>query len=98
MTTIDKIAALEAELAFLRAQLARARRHKKPYEMMTAEEYRATLDKFGVSIVGSAEYLGVSRRQSQRYADGTTSVPNPVAKLLRLAIRTGLTANDLKAI
>ena len=46
----------------------------------------------------SAEHLGLSRRQSQRYANGTSPVADPVAKLLRLAIRTGLTANDLKAI
>ena len=96
MTTIilqDEVAALEAELDLLRAQLAKSRHHKKPYEEMTTEEYRAALDKLGLSIVGSAEYLGLSRRQSQRYA-----VADPVAKLLRLAIRIGLTANDLKAI
>ena len=101
MTTIilqDEVAALEAELDLLRAQLAKARHHKKPYEGMTTEEYRAALDKLGLSIVGSAEYLGLSRRQSQRYANGTSPVADPVAKLLRLAIRTGLTANDLKAI
>ena len=61
-------------------------------------EYRAALDKLGLSIVGAAEYLGLSRRQSQRYAKGATAVADPVAKLLRLAIRIGLTANDLKTI
>ena len=65
---------------------------------MTSEEYRAALDKLGLSIVGSAEYLGVSHRQSQRYANGVSPVADPVAKLLRLTIRIGLTANDLKAI
>ena len=94
----DEVAALEAELDLLRAQLAKSRHHKKPYEGMTPEEYRAALDKLGLSIVGSAEYLGLSRRQSQRYANGAAPVADPVAKLLRLAIRTGLTANDLKTI
>ena len=61
---------------------------------MTTEEYRAALDKLGLSIVGSAEHLGLSRRQSQRYANGTSPVADPVAKLLRLAIRTGLSADD----
>ena len=72
MTTTDEVAALEAERDLLRAQLARARHHKKPYEEMTTDEYRAALDKLGLSIVGSAEHLGLSRRQSQRYANGAT--------------------------
>ena len=98
MTTHDEVAALEAELDLLRAQLAKARHHKKPYQGMSTEEYRAALDKLGLSIVGSAECLGLSRRQSQRYASGATPIADPVAKLLRLAIRIGLTANDLKDI
>jgi|SRR6266403_3541258 hypothetical protein len=72
MTTItlrDKLAALEAERDLLRAQLAKARHHKKPYEEMTTEEYRATLNKLGLSIVASAEHLGLSPRQPQRYAN-----------------------------
>ena len=101
MTTIiehEEVAALEAELDLLRAKLAKARHHKKPYAEMTTEEYRTALDALGLSIVASAEPLGLSRRQSQRYANGATPVADPVAKLLRLAIRTGLTGNDLKAI
>ena len=95
----DAVAALEAELDCLRIQLAKARHHKKPYQGMTTEEYRAALGKLGLSIVGSAEHLRVSHRQSQRHANGASPVADSVAKLLRrLAIRTGLTANDLKAI
>ena len=94
----DEVAALVAERDLLRARLAKARHHKKPYAEMTAAEYRAALNKLGLSIVSSAEHLGVSYRQSQRYANGTSPVADPVAKLLRLAIRIGLSANDLKAI
>jgi len=94
----DEVAALKAERDLLRAKLAKARHHKKPYAEMTAAEYRAALNKFGLSIVSSAEHLGLSHRQSQRYANGISPVADPVAKLLRLAIRTGLRANDLKAI
>ena len=85
----DAVAALEAELDCLRIQLAKARHHKKPYAEMTAA---------GLSIVASAEHLGLSHRQSQRYANGTSPVADPVAKLLRLAIRIGLNSKDLKAI
>ena len=95
----DEVAALLAERDLLRARLAKARHHKKPYAEMTAAEYRAALNKLGLSIVSSAEHLGVSHRQSQRYANGTSAVADPVAKLLlRLAIRIDLSANDLKAI
>ena len=94
----DEIAALEAERDLLRTQLAKARHHKKPYEEMSTDEYRAALNKLGLSIVASAEHLGLSYRQSQRYASGTSPVADPVAKLLRLAIRIGLSASDLKAI
>ena len=93
----DEFAALVAERDYLRARLAKARHHKKPYAEMTAAEYRAALNKLGLSIVSSAEHLGVSHRQSQRYANGTSPVADPVAKLLRLAIRIGLSANDLKS-
>ena len=98
MTLRDDIAALQAERDLLRAQLAKRRYPKKPYEEMTPEEYRAALDTLGLSIASAADHLGLSRRQSQRYANGTSPVADPVAKLLRLAIRTGLSANDLKAI
>jgi hypothetical protein len=98
MTITNEVAALKAERDLLRAQLAKARHHKKPYEAMTTAEYRSALDRLGLSIVGSAEHLGLSRRQSQRYANGTSPIADPVAKLLRLAIRIGLSADDLKAI
>jgi hypothetical protein len=60
MTTImlhdEEIAALEAERDHLRARLAKARHHKKPYEAMAPAEYRAALNELGLSIVSSAEY------------------------------------------
>ena len=96
--TRSEIAALMAERDLLRAQLAKRRHHKKPYAKMTAEEYRDALSKLGLSIISSAEHLGVSARQSQRYANGTAAIADLVAKLLRLAIRIGLSAEDLKAI
>jgi SMC interacting uncharacterized protein involved in chromosome segregation len=43
MTLRDQVAALQAERDLLRAQLAKRRYRKKPYEEMTAEEYRRRL-------------------------------------------------------
>ena len=94
----DDVAALLAERDLLRARLAQMRHHKKPYAEMSDAEYGAALKKLGLSIVSSAEHLGLSYRQSQRYANGTSPVADPVAKLLRLALRIGLTAKDLEAI
>jgi DNA-binding transcriptional regulator YiaG len=48
------------------------------------------------SIRGSARMLGVSERQARRWAMGTSKVSPPVAILLRLMIRLGLTPEDLK--
>jgi hypothetical protein len=97
-TTGHEIAALQAEHDILLAQHAKVRHRKKPYEEMSTDEYRAALNKLGLSIVASAEHLGLSYRQSQRYAGGRSPVADPAAKLLGLAIRIGLSANDLKAI
>ena len=51
---------------------------------MTKEEYRKALEILGLSIVGAASHLGVSRRQAQRYASRRgTAVPERTAKLVR---------------
>ena len=49
---------------------------------MSPIEYRSTLSTLGLSIVGAAPVLGISRRQSQRFAAGDSPVPGPIAKLL----------------
>jgi hypothetical protein len=94
MTLRDEVAALQASRDVLRTQLAKRRYYKKPYEEMTAEEYRVAVGKLGHSIVALAEHLGLSRRHSQRCANGATPVADRVAKLLR----TDLSANELRAI
>jgi hypothetical protein len=62
---------------------------------MTKKEYRAALKKLGFSQVGIAPFLGLSRRQAQRYATGERPVPEAVAKLLRLMIRFNLQPEDV---
>jgi hypothetical protein len=47
----------------------------------------------GVSLAGR-RFLGVSLRQSHRYASGESAIPQPVVKLLRLALRYRLTADQ----
>lgn len=57
---------------------------------MTPEEYRAIIARLGLSQVAAGRFLGVDDRTSRRYAGGETLIPNPVAKLLRLAEAIGL--------
>jgi hypothetical protein len=57
---------------------------------MTKNQYRSTLSKLGLTIVGAAPHLGISRRQSQRIAAGNCPVPEPVSKLLAFMIEHGI--------
>jgi hypothetical protein len=62
---------------------------------MTATQYRTALTKLGLSIVGAAPILGISRRQSQRIAAGDSPVPAPLAKLLTLIIKHKIKVDEV---
>lgn len=62
---------------------------------MDKEQYCKAIDKLGFSQVGIAPHIGVSRRQAQRFATGEAPVPESVAKLLRMAIKT---KTDLRTV
>jgi DNA-binding transcriptional regulator YiaG len=51
---------------------------------MTAADYRAALDRLGLSQVAAAKVLGVNPRTSRRWALGESGIPVSVGKLLRL--------------
>lgn len=61
---------------------------------MTPAEYRAALEKLGLSIYGAGRALGVTVRTSQRYAalDGD-GPPETIAILLRLMLEKRSAAN-----
>lgn len=63
---------------------------------MTPNQFRAAIDKLGLSQERAGLWLGLSARQGQRYATGDAEIPEPVAKLLRLVIRLGLKPDDVK--
>jgi hypothetical protein len=65
---------------------------------MTSDQYRAKLEKLGLSIVGCAPYIGISRRQSQRIAAGESPVPMPVAKLLSIVVKHEISLEELEKI
>lgn len=57
---------------------------------MTTKQYKDALAKLGLSHVGAAPVLGISRRQAQRLATGESPIPEPVAKLLRYMLKHGI--------
>jgi hypothetical protein len=61
---------------------------------MTPAEYRTHIASLGLSQEGAGVWLGLSKRQGQRYATGDSEIPEPVAKLLRLMARLGLQPHD----
>lgn len=63
---------------------------------MTGRQWRNALKTLGLSIVGAAPVFGIKRRQSQRYAAGESDIPDPLAKLVRLALAHGLSADDIR--
>lgn len=63
--------------------------------MMTANQYRAAIEKLGLTQNGAAAFLGVSERTGRRFALGEVAVPSSVAMLLRLMIRLKLTTKDV---
>lgn len=63
---------------------------------MTANQYRASLKRLGLSQVGAAPYLGIGRRTSQGYALAESEVHGAVAILLRLLIAGKITTKDIE--
>jgi transcriptional regulator with XRE-family HTH domain len=49
---------------------------------MNANQYRAALERMGLTQVKAAELLGIDPRTSRRYALGECPVPEPIMKLL----------------
>lgn len=54
---------------------------------MTPAQFRNALDKLGLSQRQAALAFGISWRQINRYAQGTSRIPEPLAKLLTLTIK-----------
>ena len=61
---------------------------------MTPAQYKAAIEKLGLSQERAGLWLGVSKRTGQNYA--AKGPPEPVAKLLRLMLRFNLNPDDVK--
>lgn len=58
---------------------------------MSPDDYRAALEKLGLSQVAAARLLGVDDRTSRRWACGERDIPPPAVRFLRYLIATGTT-------
>jgi hypothetical protein len=67
----------------------------KPKADMSRRDYLRHLERLNLTIVGAAPIIGISRRHSQRYAAGDTTVPKVVAKLLRASASYKISADKL---
>lgn len=63
---------------------------------MTGVQYRAAIEKLGLSQQGAARFLCVGERTSRRWALGEARVPESVAMLLRLMIRLKIKPEDVR--
>ena len=59
---------------------------------MTPEEFNAALARLGLTPYAAATVIGVSLRQSHRYANGEQAVPKVVANLLAAYLSHGMPA------
>jgi transcriptional regulator with XRE-family HTH domain len=62
---------------------------------MTPTQYRTAIERLGLSQVRAAAFLGISDRQSRRFALGEASIPPCIDKLLRLMVRLNLKPEDV---
>jgi DNA-binding transcriptional regulator YiaG len=51
---------------------------------MTAQKFRDTIAKLGLSQVKAAHVLGITPRSARRWAMGAVKIPAPASKLLHL--------------
>lgn len=64
---------------------------------MTANQFRAALDRLGLSQAAAASLVGADPRTGRRWALGERTVPACVAILLRLLIAGKITVTDINA-
>lgn len=65
---------------------------------MTANQFRAALEKTGLSQLEAARILNANERTVRRWAIGERTVPKPVAIMLRLMIAGKITTKDIEAV
>lgn len=62
---------------------------------MTAKQFNAAIERLELSQVGVAKLIGITGRTCRRYAAGDADVPEPTAKLLRLALAGKISVTEI---
>lgn len=62
---------------------------------MTPTEFKTIIAKLGFSQEAAGEWLGVSRRQGQRWAAGDREIPKSVGMLLRVMMKHKITIDQV---
>ena len=65
---------------------------------MTADQYRTTIEKLGLSQIAAAKLLGVDERTSRRWASGERDIPPPAVRFLRYLIATKKTGDQVMQV
>lgn len=65
---------------------------------MNAKQYRAALDKLGLSQLRAGELFRVGARTSRRWALDEARIPGPVAILLSLLLKKRVKLEDIEAL
>jgi predicted GIY-YIG superfamily endonuclease len=93
-------AALAAEADAIRAERPKfnvshlPQSDRREQHSMTSKQYREAIRKLGMSQGEAADFLGISIRSSNGYANGRL-IPEHIAKLLRLMIRLDIEPKDV---
>jgi hypothetical protein len=65
---------------------------------MTANQFRAALDRLNLSQIGAARLFGTDPRTARRWALGERSIPECVAIVLRLLLAGKITVEDVEKV
>lgn len=63
---------------------------------MTADQFSEALEALNLNQTTAGHWLKIDRRSVHNYANGKQSIPEPVAKLLRLCVKMKLNPEDVK--
>ena len=74
----------------LKEEIAEARKTQR----MTPDEYKAAIEKLGLTQTTAGIFLDASRRTSQRWASGEMEIPLPIKIALTLMIKHGKEPKD----
>jgi hypothetical protein len=69
--------------------------NKSYYPPMGAREYKLAIARSELPEAAFAKLIGVSWRQGERYRNGHSTIPDPVAKLIRTILKHKLKVKDV---